>query len=190
MMKQSRRGDKNIRMQHYKTSVSKVNEAVKAFWQVQSEIKSSNRDQIVRQYRIARPGASDQEIQNALDSGRADVFSQEILSSRVADQQRILGAVQDRQKQLEQITKSMEELVSLTQELQHLIDEQTYLIDETDQHVENTVQAVQSGVAQLEVANKKAASARKKKWIIFWIVLIFLIVVGAAIAIYIKTQKQ
>jgi t-SNARE complex subunit (syntaxin) len=95
---------------------------VKSFWQVQNEIKTTQKDQLKRQYKIARPAASDQEIEHAIESGRTDVFGQELLSSRVEEQRRMLGAVQDRQLALDRILKTMEELVELTQELEGLIN--------------------------------------------------------------------
>jgi syntaxin 1B/2/3 len=122
MLQKSKKGDVQTREGLYKTSLKNLQTAVRNFWQAQNEVRSANRDQMIRQYKIARPNATDDEINQALESGQGDIFSQEILSSRVQDQQRILGAVQDRQKALEKIAKSMEELLVLSQELESLIN--------------------------------------------------------------------
>ncbi|KAJ3413685.1 Plasma membrane t-SNARE, secretory vesicle fusion [Chytridiales sp. JEL 0842] len=190
MLHASRKGDLNTREAQYKAVLRNLNNAVKTFWSVQNDVKTSNKDQIKRQYKIARPQATDYEIEAAIESGRADVFTQEILSSRVADQQRILGAVQDRQAALEKINRTVGELVSLSQELDALINAQQSMIDEVEVHVLNTNTHVNQGVKQLDQANKSALAARKKKWIIFWIVLVIILVLAGVLAYYFTRPKQ
>ena len=109
---------------------------MQSFFAAQKEVRTTNRDQIVRQYKIARPDASDQQIEQAVEEGRTDIFNSAILSSRVQDQQRILGAVQDRQRSLEKIAASMNELVQMTVELQALIEDQQGMIDLIEETVE------------------------------------------------------
>ena len=119
----SRRGDLTTRQSHYTSTLSKLNIAVRSFWTVQSEVKTSNRDLIKRQYRIARPHATEEEINAAIESGNgaSSVFVQEMMNSRIGERQRALASVQDRQASLEKIAKSMEELVNLNRELEALI---------------------------------------------------------------------
>ncbi|ORY45206.1 t-SNARE [Rhizoclosmatium globosum] len=122
MLHQSRKGDKNIRKGQYNFVLQKLQGVTRNFIQVENDIKLSKKDQIARQYRIAKPNATDAEIQEAIDSGRTDVFNQLMLNSRVANQQKVLGEVQDRQKELEKVLKSMSELQDIMIEMNTLIN--------------------------------------------------------------------
>ncbi|KAJ3221234.1 hypothetical protein HDU81_010780, partial [Chytriomyces hyalinus] len=189
VLQKSRKGDKNTRKGQYEFCLKKLQTAAGSFLNAQNEIKMSKRDQIARQYRIAKPNASEQEIQEALDSGR-DVFAEMMLSSRVADQQRQLSAVQERQKELNKVLESMVALQQLMQEMSDMINQQQEWIDDSERFVDNTVRNVEAGVVQLTDANKKAASARRTKWMIFWIVLVIVIIIAAIVAWQVVQNKK
>ncbi|KAI9330953.1 t-SNARE [Obelidium mucronatum] len=190
MLHRSRKGDKNIRKGQYNFVLQKLQSVTRTFLEVQNNIKLSKRDQIARQYRIARPNASDAEIQDAIDSGRTDVFNEVMLSSRIADQQRVLGAVQDRQKELEKVLRSMTELQEIMVEMNALINSQQDMIDETEAQVETAAIHMNDGSTQLTHANKSAAKARRTKWIIFWIVLVLVLIAAGVIAYEVISNKK
>ncbi|KAJ3218790.1 Plasma membrane t-SNARE, secretory vesicle fusion [Dinochytrium kinnereticum] len=180
----------SVKNQQYGRIVSKLKDATRTFFTVENEVKASGRDQFARQYRIARPQATDAEIDNAIDNGTSDVFTQELMSSRVADQRRQLNAVQDRAKALQKINESMQELLRIVQELDAEIDKQQVFIDEIQTHVETAAVNAEQGVRQLEQGVRLASSARKKQMWIFIIIFIVLIVIGGVVGIYIATQRQ
>ncbi|KAJ3393655.1 Plasma membrane t-SNARE, secretory vesicle fusion [Entophlyctis sp. JEL0112] len=190
MLHKSRKGDKKLRMGQYNFVLQKLQAVTKSFLQVQNEIKLSKRDQIARQYKIARPNASEEEIQQAIDSGRTDIFNDVMLSSRIADGQRILGAVQDRQRELNKVLESMTQLQEIMLEMNNLINSQQPMIDETETAVDNTISNVEGGVTQLSEANKSAIKARRTKWIIFWILLVVVIIVAIIVAIEVLKNKS
>ncbi|KAJ3118470.1 hypothetical protein HK100_000611 [Physocladia obscura] len=190
ILHQSRKGDKNVRKGQYNFVLQKLQASTRTFLQVQNEIKLSKRDQIARQYRIAKPNASEAEIQEAIDSGRTDIFNEVMLSSRVSDKQRVLGAVQDRQKELAKVLQSMTELQEIMLEMNSLINNQQDMIDETETHVVNTIEHLESGVVNIDKANKSARSARRTKIIIFWIVLLVIIIIAIVVAIEVVNNKK
>ncbi|KAJ3206563.1 hypothetical protein HDU82_004434 [Entophlyctis luteolus] len=190
MLHKSRKGDKKLRMGQYNFVLQKLQAVTKSFLQVQNEIRLSKRDQIARQYKIARPNASEEEIQQAIDSGRTDIFNEVMLSSRIADGQRILGAVQDRQRELNKVLESMTQLQEIMLEMNNLINSQQPMIDETETAVDNTISNVEGGVTQLSEANKSAIKARRTKWIIFWILLVVVIIVAIIVAIEVLKNKS
>ncbi|KAI9325711.1 t-SNARE [Zopfochytrium polystomum] len=190
IMKQSKRGDKSIRQNQYKTSLENLRTAVQLFYNAQKEVRASNRDQIVRQYKIAKPDATDEEVRDAVDSGRTDVFASAIVSGRIQNRQQVLGQVQERQKALEKLAQSMEELVGLMQELRTLIEDQQGMIDLIDEQVEHAVVNVQDANDNLGKAVTSAVNARKNQWRIFWIVLIIVVIIAAIIAIYFALNKK
>ncbi|KAJ3210304.1 Plasma membrane t-SNARE, secretory vesicle fusion [Dinochytrium kinnereticum] len=178
-----------VKNQQYGRIVSKLKDATRTFFNVENDVKSSGREQFARQYRIARPQATDAEIDAAIDNGTSDVFTQELMSSRVAEQRRQLDAVQDRAKALQKINESMQELLRIVQELDSEIDKQQVFIDEIQTHVESAAVNAEQGVRQLEQGVRLATSARKKQMWIFIIIIIVLLVIGAIIGIYIATQR-
>ncbi|KAI9325710.1 t-SNARE, partial [Zopfochytrium polystomum] len=190
IMKQSKRGDKSIPQKHYITSLENLRTAVQHFYNAQKEVRASNRDQIVRQYKIAKPDATDEEVRDAVDSGRTDVFASAIVSGRIQNRQQVLGQVQERQKALEKLAQSMEELVGLVQELGTLIEEQQGTVDKTDAQMEDTVNNFRRANENLGEAATSAGNARKNQWRIFWIVLIIVVIIAAIIAIYFAINKK
>ncbi|KAJ3111215.1 Plasma membrane t-SNARE, secretory vesicle fusion [Phlyctochytrium bullatum] len=178
-----------VKNQQYGRLAATLKDATRNFFRVENEVKVSSRDQFARQYRIARPQASDAEIDHAIESGTSDVFSQELMSSRVAEQRRQLESVQDRARALQRIQNSMAELLRIVEELDAEIDKQQVFIDEIQTHVESTAVNADQGVRQLEQGVRLAASARKKQMWIFIIVVVVLVVIGAIIGIYIGVQQ-
>ncbi|KAJ1561121.1 Plasma membrane t-SNARE, secretory vesicle fusion [Cladochytrium tenue] len=188
-LKQSKRGDKNIRQNQYKATLVNLRAAVQQFYNAQKEVRSSYNDKVIRQYGITRPDASEQEIAAAVE-GRTDVFGSAILSSRIQDRQQVLGQVQDRERQLEKLGHSMDELASLTRELQAMIEDQQDMVDLIDQEVDEAADNLKTARDALDKAAVRADAARKRKWIIFWIVLAVIVIIAAIIAIYIAINKK
>lgn len=96
--------------------------AAETYQKIQSKYRKEYRKRMEREIRIARPNATPEEIERAMDSRTGPVFAQEILSSRVQDQRRVLQEVQGRHEELRRIETSIDELVNLFQEMQLLID--------------------------------------------------------------------
>lgn len=64
----------------------------------------------------------------------------------------------------------MMELAQLFQDMEAAVVEQQPAIDNTEEKTENTVVNLDQGNKHLDGAVVKARSARRKKWICFWIV--------------------
>ena len=97
-------------------------EAAQQYQQVQQQAKSAYRQQMTRQYAIARPGASREEIEAAVDGASGPIFQQEIMTSRVGEQRKALEAVRTRHDELLRIEQSITELFELFQEMQALLE--------------------------------------------------------------------
>lgn len=91
-----------------------------SYQKVQTNYRKEYRKRVERELKIARPDASPQDIERALDSRSGGVFAQQMLSS--ASQQRILAEVKGRQEEILKLENSINELVDLFQEMQLLID--------------------------------------------------------------------
>ena len=90
--------------------------------------------------------------------------------NRRGQSQSALRAVQGRHEAIQKIERQMMELAQLFQDMEAAVIEQEPAIDETEQKTENTVVNLDQGNKHLDGAVIKARSARRKKWICFWIV--------------------
>ncbi|KAJ3284485.1 Plasma membrane t-SNARE, secretory vesicle fusion [Borealophlyctis nickersoniae] len=183
-------GDARVRQTQQKALAKKLMQAAQEYQGVQQNAKSAYRNQMARQYAIARPTASQQEIDNAIDSASGPVFQQEIMTSRIGEQRRALEAVRTRHEELQRIEQSITELFNLFQEMQELLDSQQVMIDHIEDHVEQADEAVASGSQQMTKAVSHARSARRTKIIIFVIILIVLIVLAAVIYFAVVKPRQ
>jgi t-SNARE complex subunit (syntaxin) len=88
---------------------------------VQNEIKQRNQEEIKRQIKVARPDASERDIEEALESGNVNVFASELLKSNLASQRDKLSQVQERDKRVKKLLEDLYELNTLVNELRDLI---------------------------------------------------------------------
>ncbi|KAJ2332525.1 hypothetical protein GGH91_006156, partial [Coemansia sp. RSA 2671] len=72
------------------TQAKKFSEQLQRYRQMEYQYSQRNRERLERQYRIARPDASDEEVASAIDSDQAgQVFAQSVMhSSRIGDARR------------------------------------------------------------------------------------------------------
>jgi syntaxin 1B/2/3 len=114
-------GDPTVKQIQQKALARKLMDAAREYQTVQQAAKQQYRTQLERQFRIAKPNASSQEVRQAMNSD-VNVFQQQILSSRVGDQRRMLQEVENRQHDLEKIEQSLIELFELMQEMQMILE--------------------------------------------------------------------
>ncbi|KAL9131713.1 MAG: hypothetical protein Q9175_006699, partial [Cornicularia normoerica] len=150
----------------------KLKSAINEYQNVEKDFRYKLSAQMERQYRIVRPDASDQEVQEAIqDTSNNQVFSQALLSqNRRGQSQSALRAVQGRHEAIQKIERQMIELAQLFQDMEAAVVEQEPAIQNTEEKTENTVVNLDQGNQHLGGAVVKARSARRKKWICFWIV--------------------
>ena len=99
----------------------KLMEITREYSKTQQYAKEQYKIQLERQYKIAKPNATQQEISIAINSNNTQIFQQQMTSSKLQDQKRILGEVESRQHDMQQIEKSLTGLVELMQEMQALL---------------------------------------------------------------------
>lgn len=115
-------GDPSIKQVQQKALARKLMDSTREYQSVQQAAKAQYRKQLERQFRIAKPNATREEVKEAIQSGSGGVFQQQILSSRVGDQRRMLQDVQNRQQDLEKIEQSLIELFEIMQDMQMLLE--------------------------------------------------------------------
>ena len=104
------------------TVAKKLMKVAQYYQKVQESYKRKYRERMEREIRIARPDASREQIERAMDSREGPIFAQEMLSSRIGEQRRALEEVQGRHQELLRMEESIEQLAQLFQDMQLLID--------------------------------------------------------------------
>eukprot|EP00842_Homolaphlyctis_polyrhiza_P005983 jgi/Hompol1/6386/HPOL_000770-RA len=169
------------------TLAKRLMEAAQVYQNIQVSYKNKYRTRMAREIRIARPDATNAEIEQALDSQSGPVFAQQMLSSRVREQQSALQAVQGRHAELRKMEESIEELAELFQDMQVLLEAQQEMIDTIETHVENADEYVRSGGTQL----KKAIVSRERSrrfWQRVSIAIVILLAIVALILYFYRCQ--
>ncbi|KAK9711712.1 hypothetical protein K7432_007639 [Basidiobolus ranarum] len=172
-------GQAQIRRNKYQALQEKFIEAIKKYQTVEYESRSRYRERVERQYRIVKPDASEEEIDNVLDEdGGNQLFAQALMStSKSSEAREVLREVQSRHDDIKKIEKSIVELARLFEEMQTLITLQDEMIHQIDDHMETTVTHGFEANKQMDQAIVYAEASRKKKWclLIFFILLIIVI---------------
>jgi len=173
-------GDTQIRRTQHSALTKKFIDAVGHFQNVEREYRQKYRQKMEKQYRIANPQATEQEIQNAVnDESAGQVFAQQVMqTSRTGEAKKVLREVQERHEDIKKIEKTILELNALFQEMSLLVNNQQTIIDNIEQHVEGIVDHVDEAGKQLDTAIQHRRSSRAKLWCIcFCVVLIIIAIV-------------
>jgi syntaxin 1B/2/3 len=181
--------DAKLKDTQQKSLAKKLMDVAKEFQNIQRSARSNYKNQMERQYRIARPNASEDEVRQAMENPSGRVFQQTILTAGMAEQRRALEEVQNRNNEIQKLEKSIGELVQLFQDMELLLDNQQVLVNSIEVHVDNTFEHMEAGSKQLTSAIEHAKSARKRKWCIFIFVLILLAIVGVLLYLFVFRHK-
>ncbi|KAJ3250136.1 Plasma membrane t-SNARE, secretory vesicle fusion [Chytriomyces hyalinus] len=189
-LKRSKRGDVSVRKSQFDSVSAKLMRSIKLFQTVQLDIKASRKSQIIRQYKIAKPDATNDEIEQAIESGRSDVFSRAMVSSSVSEQQRVLGEVEKRNQAIQRLAQSFSELVQLANEMNELIQSQQEFLDIIEVRVDKTIVNVEAGNVQLTQANESALGARNTQKIIAGVVVVVVVIIIIILVVKFAPAKK
>ncbi|BEI82455.1 hypothetical protein CcaverHIS002_0303230 [Cutaneotrichosporon cavernicola] len=180
------KGDKTLRTQA-ETASKRFTGLLNEHQNIEKEYRQRSKEKAERQYRIVKPDATPEEVQQVINSDDPQVFATALLNSgRYSEARGAYKEVQDRHTEILKIEKTMTELAQMFQEMAMLVEQQ----DEAITQVENHAQQVNHDIRneQLTGAITKAKAARRKKWICFWICIIICIVIACAVGIPLGIQ--
>jgi len=172
-----------IRTNMHGTLTQKFLELVQEYQEVQTTYKNKYKEKIERQYKIAKPDASPEEIEQALDSGDGGkVFADQILDTHMhAQAQNALAYIKARHKDIVRLEASIMELHQLFVDMAVLVESQGELLNQIEFNVNQSVAYTAEGVKELASAVKYQKKSRKKMCIIIVIIIIVIIVILAPI---------
>ncbi|KAI7829867.1 t-SNARE [Gamsiella multidivaricata] len=159
-------------------------DAVSRFQNLQYENGQKSKETLARQYRIANPAATEEDIRRLVDEDQGGIFSQQLLQQARGQQaMQALNSVQDRQRELHALQENVVELAQLYKQLEHLISDQDLTFQEVEATVNRAELDIEKGYAEVGIARDHAISARKKKWMVLGIIVVIVIIIliiGAA----------
>ncbi|KAK6205140.1 t-SNARE [Scheffersomyces amazonensis] len=161
-------------------------ELIQNYRLIESKHKEQSKVQSERQYRIIRPEASEQEIQQVVESGDPQQYFQQALlqSNRRGEARVVLNEVQVRHQELLKLEKTMAELTQLVHDMEELVVEQDQQIQQIDETVHQAQHDIEGGLGHTEKAVKSARAARKKKIWCAIIVTLIIVILALILGLY------
>ncbi|CAH8545597.1 unnamed protein product [Heterobilharzia americana] len=157
--------DLRIRKTQHNTMIQSFMTVVSYYNKTQTDFRDANKARIKRQLEIAQRSVTDEELENMLESGNPQIFTQGILTDTQQARQN-LADIEARHEDIMKLEKSIRELHDLFVDMAALVETQGELIDRIDVNVKQT----QDYVAEARQETKKAVvykkKSRKKKYII------------------------
>ncbi|KAJ1733509.1 hypothetical protein LPJ61_001525 [Coemansia biformis] len=168
----------------------KFSEQLQRYHQMEYQYSKRNRERLGRQYRIARPDATDEEVASAIDSDQAgQVFAQSVMNtSKQHEARRVLRDVEERQADIKKIEQTISRLAEMFVEVSEMVNRQQEAIDSIEDAVEDTHGHVESAQKEVKQAIVWRIKARKKMWIALLILIILIVII--VVIVYFTVIKK
>jgi len=172
-----------IRTNMQGTLTQKFLELAAEYQEVQTNYKNKYQEKIERQYKIAKPDATPEEIEDAIESGDSSkIFATQILDSHLHQQAKnALAYIEARHADIKRIEASILQLHQLFVDMAILVDSQGEMLNQIEFNVSQSVAYTAKGVEELKSAVKLQKKSRKKMYIIIIILVIIVIVILAPV---------
>ncbi|KAL2889139.1 Syntaxin-like protein psy1 [Ceratocystis lukuohia] len=169
----------------YSTLKKQLQETVQRLMQTEADYSRKYRKQIARQYRVANPGATEEEVQAATEQDRSHegVFQTALHDSRIRNAQDSLGAVRARHNDLQNIERSIQKLALLIGQIDSMVVSQGAAIEAVDIKASEAVDNMEAGNKHVDEATAKARHTRKLKWYCTWIVVVIILALALGIGL-------
>ena len=182
--------DKNMQESQLGAIKSRFKGSIQRYQEMEQQYRQKYRARAERQFKIVKPDATQQEVQQALDSDQGNqIFSQALLNSnRYGEARGALREVQERHEDIKKIERTIAELAQLFNEVDILLTEQDDQLNVITGHAQAVEQDMKSGLDSTNKAVVSARKARKKRICCFWIIVIIILVIIAIVVAVVCTQ--
>ncbi|XP_003742502.1 syntaxin-1A [Galendromus occidentalis] len=144
--------------------------------EAQMEYREKCKYRIKRQLNITGKTPSDEELEDLLESGNFDVFTQGVIMESEKNKQ-ALADVQARHQDIMKLEESVRELRDLFIEMAVLVESQGTMIDRIEYNVANAAEFVDKAKVETKTAlDYKHAATKKKFWLIGILIIVILII--------------
>lgn len=138
------KGDRQLRAQ-VDAAAGRFKDIIQQHQAVERDYRQKTKDRAARQYKIVKPDATPQEVQDVVNSDNPQIFSQALLNSNKYGAARgALKEVQERQVEIAKVEKTITELAQMFNEMSMLVEQQ----DDQLQEVHQQTMAVNNDVSQ------------------------------------------
>lgn len=158
------------------------------YQQIEVAYQKRSRELLARQYKIANPNATDEQIRDIQEGdANAQIFTQATMQgNRTGAARSALAEVRSRHNDIQKIEKTMVELAQLFEDMNKLVEEQDQVVDQIGEYSHKAEQDTGAAVVQLDTAIKSAEGARRKKW--WCLLLVFIIIIIIVIIVVVVTK--
>ncbi|KAI8084919.1 t-SNARE [Halteromyces radiatus] len=131
------------------------------------------RQRIERQIRIVKPEATQEEVDDIIDSDKSSqVFTQSLMQAgRTSQARAVLSEVQDRHQDIKKIEQTIMELHQLFMDMSMLVEQQGETLNQVEYHAEDTTANLEQGNKFIARAIQSAKATRAKKWCCFFLTI-------------------
>lgn len=150
----------------------------------QVEYRDANKDRILRRMTAADQHFTDEELEDMLESGNPQIFTQSIMADTQMARQ-TLNEIEARHQDIILLEQSIRELHDMFQDISALVDAQQETIDKIEYNVDNAQDYIETAKKDVEKAVVYQKKSRKKKIIIGVVigVIILILVISLASAL-------
>jgi len=158
--------------------------ALQNYTKVEQEYRKKQRERVQRQLKIVKPDATQDEVNAVLDGEGGDqIFANAVSSStRYGESRAAYREVQDRHNDIKKIERTLGEVAQLMNDMSVLVEQQGEAVEDIEQKAQEVEHNTAQGLTQTEKAVKYARSARGKRVICFWLTILLLLIIAAAVA--------
>eukprot|EP01118_Nematostelium_gracile_P009538 TRINITY_DN3232_c0_g2_i1.p1 TRINITY_DN3232_c0_g2~~TRINITY_DN3232_c0_g2_i1.p1 ORF type:complete len:295 (-),score=100.24 TRINITY_DN3232_c0_g2_i1:29-913(-) len=182
--KKSKEGAANakIRANMQGALTKKFLDLMQEYQELQTKYKNKFRERVAVQYKMVKPDATAEEIDEAIDSGDTQIFAKAILDTERKNQAKnALAYIENKSNDIKRLEQSIMELHNLFLDMAILVEAQGELIDQIEYNVTTAVTNTTEAVKNLQGANKYQKKSRKKLFILMCIVVVVIIVVAGVL---------
>lgn len=160
-------------------------EAIQNHQQIEQQYRTKFKQRVERQFKIVKPDATPEEIKVVVDEGGGEqIFTQALQSTtRYGAARMAYQEVQERQAEIQKIEYTLSELAQLFNEMSLLVEKEDEVIGGIEREAADTAVHAEQGLKHTEKAVKSARSARRKRWICFFLTLLILAILGVALGV-------
>ncbi|TBU35840.1 t-SNARE [Dichomitus squalens] len=180
--------DQAIRKNQTSLLRQKFVEVLQNYQNVERDYRQRYRQRVERQFKIVKPDATPEDVAavvNDTEGSGAQIFTQALSSStRYGESRLVYREVQDRHHDIQKIERTLEELAQLFNDMSVLVAQQDEAIDTIQTTAIDVEGNTRAGLEQTEKAVKHARSARRKRWICFWIFIFVIVVLALILGLY------
>ncbi|KAK6502904.1 Plasma membrane t-SNARE, secretory vesicle fusion [Arthrobotrys musiformis] len=170
----------------------KFKQTLTNFQQIEVAYQKRSRELLVRQYKIANPNATEEQIRDIQEAGPdTQIFTQATMQgNRSGAARSALAEVRSRHNDIQRIERTMLELAELFEQLNQEVKAQGESVEETEKQSKNVETDTRQAVGHLTTAVTHAEGARRKKWWCLLLVLIIIIVIVVIVVAVTQPWKK